>query len=98
MKIKKEIVGKRLNVSVEGALDTVTSPDFETEIAASLDNITELYIDLRNVEYVSSAGIRAFLYLYQIMSKKGEMVIHDVPEIVQEVFKLTSFTKVVTVE
>ena len=98
MNAVKMITGSKMEVSVKGKLDAVSAPKFEADVTASLDGITELYINLRDVEYISSAGLRVLLYLQQIMNEQGKMVVRNVPQIVNDIFELTGFYEVVTVE
>lgn len=98
MKLEKMQRGSRLEVTVKGKLDAVSAPQFEEEVASSLDGITELDIDIAEVEYLSSAGLRALLYLQQLMSEQGQLTIRNVPPIVQDIFELTGFTEIVTIE
>lgn len=98
MKTVKNVNGNKMEVLLKGKLDAVSAPQLEADIAAALEGISELIIDMGDVEYISSAGLRALLYLHQIMSEQGKMVIRHVPPIVQDVFELTAFYDVVTVE
>lgn len=98
MNTVKNINGNRMDVTVKGKLDAVSAPQFEADITGALDGIEELVIDMSGVEYISSAGLRALLYLQQIMSEQGRMVIRNVPPIVRDIFELTAFYDVVAVE
>lgn len=98
MKIDKVRKEKRLDVAVSGKLDAISAPKFEEETASSLEGITELVIDISEVEYLSSAGLRALLYLHQLMSERGRLVIRNVPPIVKDIFELTGFQEIVTIE
>ncbi len=90
--------GDRLLITVKGKLDAISAPKFEEEVASSLDGITELAVSLEEVEYLSSAGLRALLYLHQLMSEHGRLVIRNVPPVVQDIFMLTGFTEIVAIE
>lgn len=98
MKIDKVFRESTLEVTVQGRLDAISAPQFEEDVAGSLDGITKLVIGMGEVEYLSSAGLRALLYLQQLMEEKGELIIRDVPPIVKDIFELTGFTEIVTVE
>lgn len=98
MKIDKDFRESTLEVTVQGRLDAISAPQFEEDVAGSLDGITKLVIGMGEVEYLSSAGLRALLYLQQLMEEKGELIIRDVPPIVKDIFELTGFTEIVTVE
>lgn len=98
MKVDKVCKENRLEVAVSGKLDAISSPKFEEEIAGQLEGITELTIDLGGVEYLSSAGLRALLYLHQLMCDQGRMVIRNVPPVVKDIFELTGFQEIVEIE
>lgn len=98
MKIDKVRSGNRLDIALNGRLDALSAPKFEEEAASSLDGITELVIDIKEVEYLSSAGLRALLYLHQLMSEKGSLIIRNVTPIVNEIFELTGFNEIITIE
>ena len=90
--------GSALTVALEGRLDTTTAPELETELKRSLDGVTELTMDLEKLEYISSAGLRVLLSAQKIMNKQGSMKIRNVTEVVQEVFEVTGFLDILTVE
>ena len=98
MNAVKTVDGSKMEVAISGKLDAVSAPKFEHDIAASLDGITQLVIDLGDVDYISSAGLRVLLYLQQVMSEQGSMVIRNVPPIVSSIFEVTGFTDIVTIE
>ena len=92
MKIEKTQNGKKLVVALSGRLDTMTAPQLEDELKKSLDDISELVIDLGELEYISSAGLRVLLSAYKTMRSKGSMKITNANELVQEVFEVTGFS------
>lgn len=98
MTINKNVTGTTLTVEVEGRLDTMTAPELEKALKDSLDGMTELVLDFANLEYVSSAGLRVLLSAQKIMNKQGSMVIRHVCETVMEVFEVTGFSDILTVE
>lgn len=98
MTINKNVTGTILTVEVEGRLDTMTAPELEKTLKESLDGMTELVLDFANLEYVSSAGLRVLLSAQKIMNKQGSMVIRNVCETVMEVFEVTGFSDILTVE
>lgn len=98
MTINKNVTGTTLTVGVEGRLDTMTAPELEKALKESLDGMTELALDFGNLEYVSSAGLRVLLSAQKIMNKQGSMVIRNVCETVMEVFEVTGFSDILTVE
>lgn len=84
-------------IMLEGRLDTSTSPQFEIEVKKVLGDTTELYLDLSNLEYVSSAGLRVFLMMQKTMNKRGKMVVQHPNEMVLEIFEVTGFIDILTV-
>ena len=97
MKITKNLNGTALNIALEGRLDTTTAPELEKELNA-LGNVNELTLDFGKLEYISSAGLRVLLAAHKIMSRKGGMKVTNVNEIVNEVFEVTGFSDILTIE
>lgn len=98
MDIKKTKNGTALTLAIEGRIDTTTAPQLETEIKADTDGITELYLDFSNVEYISSAGLRVLLSAQKAMNRQGKMTLSHVSEPVMEVFEVTGFSDILTIE
>lgn len=98
MTINKNVNGTELTVTVEGRLDTVTAPELEAALKGSLDGITKLVFDFAALEYVSSAGLRVLLSTQKVMNKQGTMVIRNAGETVLEVFEVTGFSDILTIE
>ena len=98
MTINKTKNDSTLTVAVEGRLDTTTAPNLEAELKSSLDGITELIFDFSNLEYVSSAGLRVLLSAQKIMNKQGKMVIRNVGEAIMEIFEVTGFSDILSIE
>ena len=96
MNIVKELEGTTLTVKLEGRLDTLTAPELEEDMQESLEGVTNLVVDLEALEYVSSAGLRVLLRLMKQM--KQQMVIRNVSELVGEVFEVTGFSDIFTIE
>ena len=97
MTITKTMNGTTLEIALEGRLDTMTAPELEKELNASLDGVESLVLDFSKLEYISSAGLRVLLSAHKAMSVKGGMKVTHVNEIVQEVFEVTGFTDVLTI-
>lgn len=97
MNIVKNVDGSKLNVALEGRLDTSSAPQLEAEMKA-LDGVTELVIDMAGLEYLSSAGLRVLLAAQKTMNKQGSMVLHNVNETIMEVFEITGFVDILTIE
>ena len=98
MNIKETREGSKLTVALEGRLETTTAPDFEEVIKTKLEGITELVIDLAGVEYVSSAGLRVILSAQKKMNVQGSMKVTGVNEIIGEIFDVTGFSEILTIE
>ena len=98
MKITKTQNGTALTIALEGRLDTTTAPELEKELNASLAGATELTLDFDKLEYISSAGLRVLLSAHKTMLPKGGMKVTNVNEIVSEVFDVTGFSDILTIE
>ena len=98
MTINKTQDGTNLTVKISGRLDTTTAPQLETELKNSLDGIENLGFDFSELEYVSSAGLRVLLSAQKIMNKQGSMVIRNVGEAIMEIFEVTGFSDILTIE
>jgi anti-sigma B factor antagonist len=98
MKIDKSIDNGKACYAVEGRLDTTTAPDLESALKGDMGGITELVMDFSKLDYISSAGLRVLLSAHKVMSKKGGMKLTHVNEMVQEVFEVTGFSDILTIE
>ena len=98
MNIIKKQNGANLEIALEGRLDTVTSPELEKELKASLDGADTLTLDFAKLDYISSAGLRVLLSAHKQMSAKGGMKVVNVNEIVKEVLDVTGFSDILTIE
>lgn len=97
MKILREVDGGALVLTLEGRLDTTTAPELERAIG-NLDGVDELAFDMKNLEYISSAGLRVILKAQKIMNEKGAMKLKNVGENIMEVFEITGFSDFLTIE
>ncbi len=98
MTIDKQINGSELTLSLTGRLDTTTAPELEAVIKENITGVTNLVIDFAGLEYLSSAGLRVILSAQKTMNKQGEMVIRNVNETINEVFEITGFIDILTIE
>ncbi|MCR4885953.1 MAG: STAS domain-containing protein [Clostridiales bacterium] len=98
MTISKTLNGSALTLALEGRLDTMTAPELEKELNASLNAADSLTLDFEKLEYISSAGLRVLLTAHKVMSGKGGMKITNVNEIVSEVFEVTGFCDILEIE
>lgn len=96
--IEKAVNGTTLTVALEGRLDTTTSPKLEEDLRSSIDGITGLVFDFGKLEYISSAGLRVLLAMQKIMNQQGKMVLRNVNEAVMEVFEVTGFADILSIE
>ena len=98
MNIIKNQTDKSLNIALEGRLDTTTAPELEAELKQSIGDSAELNLDFATLEYLSSAGLRVLLAAQKIMNKQGKMVIRNVNDVISEVFEVTGFSDILTIE
>ena len=98
MNIVKKQNGNQLEIALEGRLDSVTAPALKRELAEALRDTTALTLDFSRVECISSAGLRVLLSTYQSLMGKGVMKVTHINEIVREVFEVTGFSKILTIE
>lgn len=98
MTITKQIEGKKLTIAVEGRLDTTTAPELEGVLNASLDGITDLVLDMKELVYLSSAGLRVVLGAQKRMNKCGHMTVRNVCPDIMEVFEITGFVDILDIQ
>ncbi len=98
LNITKKAEGSNLTLGLEGRLDTNTAPELDAEIKSSLAGVTSVVLDMAKLEYISSAGLRVLMSAQKIMNDQGEMKLVNVNEIVNEVFEVTGFSEILTIE
>lgn len=98
MTIEKIFNGTELTVNLTGRIDTTTAPGLKEELFSSFEGIDRLILNFAELSYLSSAGLRILLMAQQTMNKQGEMIIRNVNETVKEIFELTGFCDVLTIE
>lgn len=98
MNIRKELDASTVTLALEGRLDTVTAPQLDEELKQSLTGVQTLIIDMTSLEYISSAGLRVLLSAQKTMNKQGKMIIRGVNETIMEVFEITGFADILTIE
>ncbi|MCD8021291.1 MAG: STAS domain-containing protein [Clostridiales bacterium] len=98
MDINKNGNGSNLTLRLSGRLDTVTAPQFEEELKKCLTDVSQLILDFAELAYISSAGLRVLLFAQKTMNKQGNMVIKNVNETIMEVFEITGFSDILTIE
>ena len=98
MTITKDAQGNAPNVAVAGRLDTTTAPELEDVLKSSLDGVEDLRLDFKELEYISSAGLRVLLSTQKIMNKQGKMTVCSVNSVVMEIFEVTGFSEILNIE
>lgn len=88
----------RQTVILNGCLDGLTAPEFGEKMKDKLDDITMLILDLKDLTYISSAGLREILTLQQVMEEQGEMVVKNVNDLIMDVFEASGFDTFLTIE
>ncbi len=90
--------GANVTIQLEGRLDTTTAPQLENAIKQNVEGCALLVLDFAKIEYVSSAGLRVILGAQKVMNKQGKMVVKSVNDTVMEVFEITGFADILTIE
>jgi anti-sigma B factor antagonist len=98
MTINKLQEGNTLIIALEGRLDTMTSPELEKELKESMDGAESLVLDFGKLDYISSGGLRVLLSAHKQMKNKGGLTVKNVNEVVQEIFDVTGFADILTIE
>ena len=98
MTIDKKKEDGVLTYTLTGRLDTVTSPELEADMKHSLDGVHKLLMDFSGLEYLSSSGLRVLLAAQKVMNNQGEMILHNVNDTIMEVFEITGFSEILTIE
>ena len=99
MNIIKDYEGKELTLIVEGNIDTITSQDLDREINAEFGNFDSLIFDFKNLEYISSAGLRVLIATQQKLNKENiPMLLRNVNDSIKEIFNMSGFDKLLKIE
>lgn len=99
MQIEKQQNGEVLTLIIEGRIDTITAPALEGELKHSVtDAVETLILDFTQVAYISSAGLRVLLAAQKVMKRQGQMILRNVNDEVMEVFEVTGFADILTIE
>ena len=99
LNIEKTKDGDKLTVKIEGYMDTSNASQLSDTLEGELDDVMELYMDMTDLEYITSAGLRAMLAAYQELDEKdGRMVLQHVNDDIMEVLNLTGFSNFLEVE
>ncbi len=94
--VKKE--GETLTISPEGRIDAVTSTEFSKVVDDNISGVNELIFDFEKLDYISSAGLRVLLTAQKNMSKVGKMKLVHVADVIMDVFNITGFADILTIE
>lgn len=98
MTINKKLDGSVLTMELVGRLNTSTAPELDAEIKNSVEGVSELIMDLKELEYISSAGLRVILSGSKLMTKKqGQFSVTNVRDTVKEVFEVTGFDSILNI-
>ena len=97
MQINKSKDGAKLTLALGGRLDTTTAPELEAVVSSELDGVQSLTIDLADLDYISSAGLRVLLSTQKTMNKQGEMTVINCSEEIMEIFEVTGFSDILTI-
>ena len=98
LNIAKDKTDATLMIALEGRLDTTTAPMLEAELKNSLEGVEEVIFDFEKVEYISSAGLRVLLSTQKVMSRQGSMKLIHVRDEINEIFEVTGFLDILTIE
>lgn len=98
MEIIKNKQDSKLSLKLIGRLDTLTAPELESVVKTEIDGIDALDFDFGELDFVSSAGLRVLLAAQKIMKRQGSMVVRNVKSGVMEVFEITGFSNLLTIE
>ena len=90
--------GNALTIALEGRLDTMTAPELEAALKTALEGVEELTFDFEKLDYISSAGLRVLLAAQKTMNRQGSMKVKNANEIIMEIFDVTGFADILTIE
>ena len=98
MLINKEAKGSELVIALEGRLDTQTAPQLENELRTAISGVKVLVFNMEKLAYISSAGLRVLLRAQKVMNKQGSMIVRNASQEIRDIFEITSFDEVLTIE
>ncbi len=98
LNIVKNLEDAKLSVALEGRLDTTTAPELDNSLKESIAEVKELVFDFEGLEYISSAGLRVLLSAQKTMNQQGSMKLIHVSSEVNEIFEVTGFSDILTIE
>ena len=98
LNIEKKSEGNNLSFALSGRLDTTTAPDLEKEVKDNIEGVEKLDFDFADLAYISSAGLRVLLSSQKIMNKQGDMVVKNCSDEIKDIFEVTGFSDILTIE
>ena len=98
MKINKTLNNDELTLAISGELNTTTYQELEDVVKNSLNGIKKLVFDFKELEYISSAGLRVILVSKKLMDQQGKLVVKNANSSVKEIFDITGFTNILDFE
>ena len=98
MNVERNVTGNITTIKVMGRLDTTTAPKLEAAIDDCIAGVEEFVLDCSGLEYVSSAGLRVILKTQKLMNTQGSMKLINVNDTIMEVFDITGFADILTIE
>ena len=98
LNIEKKSEGKNLSFVLSGRLDTTTAPDLEKEVKGNIEGVEKLEFDFTDLLYISSAGLRVLLSAQKTMNKQGEMIVKNCSDEILDIFEVTGFSDILTIE
>ena len=98
MTINKISENNQIILSLSGRLDATNAPKLEAELKKCINGVEKLVFDFKELEYISSAGLRVLLHTQKVMNKQGEMIVRNVNDTIADVFEITGFVDILTIE
>lgn len=98
MTIDKQLSGSALTIAIAGRLDTTTAPELEEAIKDVINEAEDLTLDFKDLEYISSAGLRVVLGMQKVMNKQGQMTVTNVGPEIMEILEVTGFSDILTIK
>ena len=99
MEIIKTVNKEGTELALIGRLDTTTAPELNKELTALFsEGVNRLVLDFKELEYISSAGLRELLFAQKSIGSEGTFIIRNVNEVIMEIFEITGFTDILTIE
>lgn len=97
MTVSKEVNGSEAILAIDGRVDTITSVQLESEIKECVDNVDKIILDFKDVDYISSAGLRVLLSTHKLLSAKGGLHLINVQPSVADIFDVTGFCDILNI-